>query len=108
MRWNQFDCCNYNYYGDQRYDWSGADFGSYYSMTNVQQMEIEAIRLGGQTVNPYTSLGKFFRAFFFYRMTNLVGDLPLKEALQGKEDLTPKYDNQKAVFVQILQSMDRY
>ncbi|PSL48918.1 SusD-like starch-binding protein associating with outer membrane [Chitinophaga niastensis] len=106
MRWNQFDCCNYNYYGDQRYDWSGADFGSYFSMTNVQQMEAEATRLGGKTVNPYTALGKFFRAFFFYRMTNLVGDLPLTSALQGKADLTPKYDGQKAVFVQILQWLD--
>ena len=106
MRWNQFDCCNYNYYGDQRYDWGGADLNSYYSMTNVQQMEGEATRLGGQTVNPYTALGKFFRAWFFYRMTNLVGDLPMKEALQGKLGLTPKYDDQKAVFMQILQWLE--
>lgn len=106
MRWNQFDCCNYNYYGDQRYDWGGADLNSYYSMTNVQQMEGEAIRLGGQTVNPYTALGKFFRAWFFYRMTNLVGDLPMKEALQGKVGLTLEYDDQKAVFMQILQWLD--
>lgn len=106
MRWNQFDCCNYNYYGDQRYDWGGADFASYYSMTNVQQMEGEAIRLGGQAVNPYSALGKFFRAWFFYRLTNLVGDLPMKEALQGKTGLTPKYDAQKAIFVQILQWLE--
>ncbi|TWF44320.1 SusD-like starch-binding protein associating with outer membrane [Chitinophaga polysaccharea] len=106
MRWNQFDCCNYNYYGDQRYDWGGADFNSYYSMSNVQQMESEALRLGGQAVNPYTALGKFFRAWFFYRLTNLVGDLPMKAALQGKTNLTPVYDNQKAVFVQILQWLE--
>lgn len=106
MRWNQFDCCNYNYYGDQRYDWGGADLNSYYSMTNVQQMEKEASRLGGQAVNPYTALGKFFRAWFFYRMTNLVGDLPMKNALQGKENLTPVYDEQKQVFVQILQWLE--
>ncbi|MBO9731706.1 MAG: SusD/RagB family nutrient-binding outer membrane lipoprotein [Chitinophaga sp.] len=106
MRWNQFDCCNYNYYGDQRYDWGGADFGSYYSLMNVVQMEGEATRLGGQAVNPYNALGKFFRAWFFYRMTNLVGDLPMKEALKGKLGLTPKYDDQKAVFIQILQWLE--
>ncbi|HVI45443.1 MAG TPA: SusD/RagB family nutrient-binding outer membrane lipoprotein [Chitinophaga sp.] len=102
MRWNQFDCCNYNYYGDQRYDWSGADLGNYFSLSNVQQMEQEAARLGGQAVNPYTALGKFFRAYFYYRMTSLVGDLPLKEAVQGKGDLEPVYDSQKSVFLQIL------
>ncbi|RFS23923.1 SusD/RagB family nutrient-binding outer membrane lipoprotein [Chitinophaga silvatica] len=106
MRWNQFDCCNYNYYGDQRYDWGGVDFSSYYTMNNVQQMEAEAARLGGQTINPYTSLGKFFRALLYYRMTCLVGDLPMKEALQGKADLTPKYSSQKEVFLQILKWLE--
>lgn len=106
MRWNQFDCCNYNYYGDQRYDWGGADLNSYYTLTNVQQMEAEATRLGGKTVNPYTALGKFFRAWFFYRMTNLAGDLPMADALKGKGNLTPKYDSQKAIFKQILQWLE--
>ncbi|HEY8918536.1 MAG TPA: SusD/RagB family nutrient-binding outer membrane lipoprotein [Chitinophaga sp.] len=102
MRWNQFDCCNYNYYGNQRYDWGGAKLDGYGSLENVQQMEQEAIRLGGNTLNPYAALGKFFRAYFFYRMTNLVGDLPMTEALQGKNNLTPKYDDQRTVFIQIL------
>ncbi|NSL89814.1 SusD/RagB family nutrient-binding outer membrane lipoprotein [Chitinophaga sp. Mgbs1] len=106
MRWNQFDCCNYNYYGDQRYDWGGADFSTYFSLTNIQQMEKEASRLGGKDVNPYTALGKFFRAFFYYRMTCLVGDLPMKEAAKGENNLAPVYDSQKQVFVQILQWLE--
>ncbi|MCW3462049.1 SusD/RagB family nutrient-binding outer membrane lipoprotein [Chitinophaga nivalis] len=106
MRWNQFDCCNYNYYGDQRYDWNGADFNSYFSLLNVQQMEKEATRLGGKTVNPYTALGKFQRAFFYYRLTNLVGDVPMKGALQGRENGQPVYDNQKMIFIQILQWLE--
>ncbi|QJB40603.1 SusD/RagB family nutrient-binding outer membrane lipoprotein [Chitinophaga oryzae] len=106
MRWNQFDCCNYNYYGDQRYDWNGADFASYFSLTNVQQMEAEAIRLGGKDVNPYSALGKFARAFFYYRLSSLVGDVPLKTALQGKDNIAPAYDAQKVVFVQVLQWLE--
>lgn len=101
MRWNQFDCCNYNYYGNQRYDWGGADLDAYFTLQNVQQMEKEAIRLGGKELNPYAALGKFFRAFFYYRMTNLVGDLPMSEAL-SPEKQTPIYDDQRAVFIQIL------
>ncbi|HEY1165713.1 MAG TPA: SusD/RagB family nutrient-binding outer membrane lipoprotein [Chitinophaga sp.] len=102
MRFNQFDCCNYNYYGNQRYDWGGADLGGYFTLQNVQQMEKEALRLGGKDLNPYAALGKFFRAFFFYRMTNLVGDLPMTDALDGRNNLTPKYDDQRAIFIQIL------
>lgn len=101
MRWNQFDCCNYNYYGTQRYDWGGRELSGYASLENVRLMEQEAIRLGGKELNPYAALGKFFRAFFFYRMTTLVGDLPMAEALGGKTNLQPKYDEQRAVFVQI-------
>ncbi|WP_143308007.1 SusD/RagB family nutrient-binding outer membrane lipoprotein [Chitinophaga vietnamensis] len=106
MRWNQFDCCNYNYYGDQRYDWGGADLNSFYSLLNVKQMESEAARLGGKDVNPYTALGKFFRAFYYYRMTNLTGDLPLADALQGQTIVAPKYNSQKEVFKQILQWLE--
>ncbi|KAA2245387.1 SusD/RagB family nutrient-binding outer membrane lipoprotein [Chitinophaga agrisoli] len=106
MRWNQYDCCNYNYYGNQRYDWGGANLTSYATLEDVEQMEQESIRLGGNPLNPYTALGKFFRAFFYYRMTSLVGDLPMTEALQGKENLTPKYDEQRTIFLHILGWLD--
>jgi hypothetical protein len=104
-RWNQFDCCNYNYYGDQRYDWTGASL-SYTTLKNVTKMEEEAKRAGNDDVNPYSALGKFFRAFFFYHMTNLVGDLPMNEALAGLETPNPKYDSQKAIYLQIMKWLD--
>jgi hypothetical protein len=106
MRWNQFDACNYNYYGNQRYDWGGAKSNDYYTLSNVLKMESEAKRLGGAAVNPYAALGKFFKAFLFYRMTVMVGDLPMTEALKGKDNLYPVYDDQKAIFLQILKWLD--
>jgi hypothetical protein len=104
-RWNQFDNCNYNYYGDQRYDWAGATL-NYQTLKNVMKMEEEAKRVGEPDVNAYSALGKFFRAFFFYRMTSLVGDLPMTEALKGLEITEPKYSSQKEVFIQVLQWLD--
>ncbi len=104
-RWNQFDVCNYNYYGDQRYDWTGAGL-NYTTLNNVVKMEEEAKRVGAADINPYSALGKFFRAFFFYRMSSLTGDLPLKDALQGSAVPTPAYDSQKAIFLQILQWLE--
>ncbi|MDF2187250.1 SusD/RagB family nutrient-binding outer membrane lipoprotein [Paraflavitalea sp. CAU 1676] len=104
-RWCQFDACNYNYYGDQRYDWTGAGL-NYQTLENVVRMEVEAKRVGEADQNVYATLGKFFRAYFFYRMTNLAGDLPLKDALKGLEMTTPAYDSQKEVFVQVLKWLD--
>jgi len=104
-RWNQFDCCNYNYYGDQRYDWTGASL-KYATLKNVIKMEEEAKRAGNADINPYSALGKFFRAFFFYQMTNLVGDLPMTEALSGLENPNPKYDSQKSIYLQVMKWLD--
>ena len=105
IRANQFDVCNYNYYGDQRYDWTGAEL-NYQSLKNIVKMEDEAKRVGLADLNVYTSIGKFFRAFFFYRMTSLTGDLPMKDALKGVEVAAPAYDSQKAIFLQVLSWLD--
>ncbi len=104
-RWNQFDAVNYNYYGDQRYDWTGASW-NYGTLNNVERMVQEAKGIGLSDVNQYSALAKFFKAFFYYRMTSLNGDLPLNEALKSIEMPTPKYDPQKDVFMQILKWLD--
>ena len=103
--WNQFYARNYAYYGNQEYNWTGASL-NYTTLKNVIKMEEEAKKSGAKDLNPYAALGKFFRAYFFYTMTNKVGDLPLKEALQSLENQTPKYDTQKEIFVQILKWLD--
>lgn len=100
-RWNQFDICNYNYYGDQRYDWTGTSW-NYITLNNIKQMTEEAKRIGLPPVNVYSALAKFFNAFFYYRMSSLNGDLPLTEALKSTVAPKPKYDGQKEVFKQIL------
>lgn len=102
-RQNQYWCCNYNYYGTNEY-WTNASY-RYTTLKNVIKMEEEAAK-SGQTVNPYTALGKFFRAIFFYRMTMQVGDIPLDEALKGLDNTTPVYNTQKEVFQQILTWLD--
>jgi hypothetical protein len=101
QRWNQFNCCNYNYYGNQEYNWTAATL-SFTTLNNVIKMEEEALRSGLPEKNSYAALGKFFRAYFYYRMSMLVGDLPLTEALAPTENLKPAYDTQKEVFKSIL------
>lgn len=101
QRWNQFYCLNYNYYGTNEYSWAAAPF-RYSSLNNVVKMEQEATTAGLPAVNPYSALGKFFRAFFFIDMSQRVGDVPMTEALKGIENPAPRYDSQKDVYKQAL------
>ncbi len=98
-RWSQYFLINYDYYGNNRYDFGAAET-AYVTLTNVLKMEEEEKKLGFADVNPYSALGKFFRAYAFADMSLKMGDIPMKDALQGLNDLTPAYDTQKDVFLQ--------
>jgi hypothetical protein len=101
QRWNQFYACNYAYYGDQQYTWSGVSYGAYNTLKNVIKMEEEAAKSAGAS-NPYSALGKFLRAYLFYNLTMQTGDIPVADALKSLANVSPKYDKQKDVFKQIL------
>jgi hypothetical protein len=104
-KWSQYYLINYDYYGNNRYDFGSA--AMYYStLKNVVKMEEEAINAGNDVVNPYSALGKFFRAYFFTKMSLQLGDIPMNEALKGSENLTPVYDSQKEVFIQSFKWLD--
>jgi hypothetical protein len=105
MRWNQFYCSNYNYYATNEYQWTEMP-NHFFTLKNVIKMEEEAIKNGAAAVNPYSAVGKFFKAFFYDEMSKRVGDLPMAEALKGIEVLNPKYDSQKQVYVQILKWLE--
>lgn len=110
-RWGQYYCCNYDYYGNNKYDFGSIDAdninGDYYNtLKNVLKMEEQARAFGGEAVNPYEALGKFFRAYFFTKMSLLVGDIPMDSALAGLNNLTPGYNTQKSVFIQAFKWLD--
>jgi hypothetical protein len=105
MRYSQFHLCNYNYYGNNEYNWTTSGF-DFYTLNNVKLMEIEAEKLAGGTSNPYSALGKFFKAYFSIRMSLKFGDVPFSQALQGLDNTTPVYDSQKEVFVAALNLLE--
>lgn len=105
MRWNQFYCSNYNYYATNEYQWSEMP-NHFFTLKNVVKMEEEARKAGLDAVNAYSAVAKFYKAFFYDQMSKRVGDLPLTEGLQGISVLTPKYDTQKQVYIQILKWLE--
>lgn len=103
-RYNQFHCRNYQYYGDNFYSFTGGPFGIYNgNLKNINRMETEAANAGAAKVNPYAAIGKFLKSYYYYNLTSLMGDVPLTEAVLGLEgQFSPRYDDQKAIFLQIL------
>jgi len=97
----QYFIYNYNYYGSNVYDFGSGD-NYYTTLKNVILMEQQAVAAGAPGLNPYSALGKFFRAYFFAKMSLEEGDIPMNDALKGLATLTPKYDSQKAVMVQCM------
>jgi len=52
------------------------------------------------------AIAKILRAYAFSILVNTFGDIPYTEALQGRENTSPKYDNQKDVYYAVLDTID--
>jgi hypothetical protein len=102
-RWNQYWCSNYNYYDNNEYNWTYGSF-RYLVLNDLKRMEQEAVRLGLPETNAYSILARFFRAYYYYDMTMLFGDIPLAEALS--ENDMPAYSSQKKIFSYILNELN--
>jgi hypothetical protein len=66
-------------------------------------MEIEAAKTPELSA-AYMTMAKFFKAYFFARTTEMFGDIPVTEALQGESagNFAPKYNTQLEVYQQVL------
>jgi hypothetical protein len=107
-RYNQFYCRNYQYYGDNQYNWNNGPFDVYLNiLKNVSQMEAEAAKAAGNNKTPYHAIAKFIKAYYYYNLTSLMGDVPMSQAVQALDGvLQPRYDTQKDVFLQIIKWLD--
>jgi len=105
-RWNQYYCSNYNYYNTNTYFWQNGPFDGYLVLKNVVQMEKEALNSGNAAVNPFEAMGRFIRAYYYYNMTSMMGDIPQGTDLQAFDNPTPVYTTQKQVFKYILNTLD--
>jgi len=105
-RTNQYQLQNNSYFGNNQYNF-GPGSNLYPVLTDVTNMEKEGSATTAGTVTPYTALGKFFRAYFFTKMSLQMGDIPMSQALQGAAQLSPVYDSQKTVFLNSLNLLEQ-
>jgi hypothetical protein len=104
--WNQYHCQNYDYYGNNIYSWASGSFDPYLVIKNVVQMEKEVTSRGGSNVNAFEAIGRFIRAYYYYNLTSMFGDVPLDDALLAPSNSKPTYTKQEQVFLYVLNQLD--
>ncbi|MCF8338333.1 MAG: SusD/RagB family nutrient-binding outer membrane lipoprotein [Bacteroidales bacterium] len=77
----------------------------YYRALNDLQ---EIIRTNKNADNPNTNevqVARILKAYFFQVMTDTWGDIPYSEALQGNDNLQPKFDSQESIYTSLNQEL---
>ena len=54
----------------------------------------------------YQGIAKVMKAYDFHQLVDLWGNVPYSEALTGANKLTPKYDDQKAIYADLVKQLD--
>ena len=78
----------------------------YRNARDAQNLIILGENLGNDN---YVAIGMTMKAYIFSVLTDMYGDIPYSEALQGKSDanFTPVYDNQQAIYTDLLDQLEQ-
>jgi hypothetical protein len=64
------------------------------------------IEKGRESGNPnHEGIGLIWRAWVFHIVTDLWGDVPFSESLQGAADATPLYDSQQEIYASLIEDL---
>lgn len=93
--------------GDKYYSFNGtiADFAGFYTTKLNLLLQLEAMLQGPDDANK-NAMVQILKVYEFHQLTDVAGDIPYTDALKGKENLTPKYDAQKDIYLDMLNQLD--
>ncbi|MFT3981877.1 MAG: SusD/RagB family nutrient-binding outer membrane lipoprotein [Ferruginibacter sp.] len=113
QQWAETQYTDVSLYGNPQLDFSGTYAGPLMDLQKVIDLNTDpATKSGfnvvGTVTNPLGSNGnqigiaKILKVYYLWTLTDRWGDIPYSEALKGAADLTPKYDLQSDIYVQML------
>jgi len=93
--------------GDKYYSFNNtiADFTGFYTTKLNRLLQLEPAVQGADDINK-RSLVRILKVYAYHQLTDIAGDVPYSEALQGKDNLTPKYDTQKDIYLDMFKELD--
>ena len=75
----------------------------YNALMDIKELENKAAASGNQA---YLGVSKILQAHAFSVITDLFGDIPFSEALQGRANITPAYDRQEDIYPALIIMID--
>ncbi len=105
--WSQSD--GYSWYTDEfKYNVTSSFyqgiFNDSYSAALKQYQILD--QLEGVTYNNYRAIAKVMKAFHFQLLVDFYGDVPYSEALLRSREATPKYDDAKTIYEDLITQLD--
>jgi hypothetical protein len=78
-------------------------------MYSVPLADVQVVvQKGNETNTPnQEAVGLIWRAWLFHQVTDLWGDVPFRDALQGRGNTTPKYDAQRDIYFGLLEDLTK-
>lgn len=96
-------------YALPRLDFDGIYAGPLYDLQNIININTDdatkgnAIKFGSN--NNQIAIARILKAYIFWTVTDRWGDVPYFEALQGNENLSPKYDPQELIYKDLIKEL---
>lgn len=84
--------------------YSGIWDGIYPNLANFAY--IESYPNSDKRQNNYIAAAKIMKAYYMQYLVDLYGDVPYSEAFQGQKNLTPRYDDDVAIYKSLIEDMD--
>lgn len=84
-------------------DTDGTWTALYNTLMDMKELENKAAASGNQA---YLGVSKILQAHAFSVITDLFGDIPFSQALQGRANITPAYDKQEDIYPALITMID--
>ena len=93
--------------GDKFFAWgsTSGNFNTCVNQWNRLNKITDAIGSGPENVNKLAAC-TILKVLSFQRATDQMGDLPYSEAMQGMDNLKPKFDTQESIYLTMLSELD--
>ncbi|WP_181885150.1 SusD/RagB family nutrient-binding outer membrane lipoprotein [Pontibacter diazotrophicus] len=88
-------------YSTRNLDWADWYRGPLYNLQtiiNLNNDDSPLASIGNGSKNNQVAVARILKAYYFWFLTDIYGDLPYSEALQGNEVLQPSYDPQEEIY----------
>jgi len=105
--WSQSD--GYSWYTDEfKYNVTSSFYQGIFndSYSNALKQYQILDQLEGVTNNNYRAIAKVMKAFHFQLLVDFYGDVPYSEALLRSQEATPKYDDAKTIYEDLIAQLD--